>query len=116
MFINSRQNTPKKPMELFKCPADIPYKLEEEIKNTAIRAFKVLNCRDICRIDIRLNREDKPHVLDVNPLPGLIPNPNAHSCLPEAARVAGYTYDQLIYTILSKALERYNLKKDLIKL
>jgi len=101
---------PEKPLEIFRCPADIPQRLEKEIKHIAIRAFKGLNCRDLCRIDMRLDENDKPRVLEVNPLPGLIPDPDAHSCLPEAARAAGYTYDQLICTILWQALKRYKLQ------
>jgi len=103
-------DVPEKPLDMFRCPADIPQKLENEIRRIAIKAFRVLNCRDVCRIDVRLDENSKPHVLEVNPLPGLIPNPDAHSCLPEAARAAGFTYDQLICTILWQALERYNLQ------
>jgi len=103
-------DTPEKPLDMFRCPADMPLKLEKEIRRIAIKTFKVLNCRDICRIDVRLDKNGKPRVMEVNPLPGLIPNPDAHSCLPEAARAAGFTYDQLICTILWLALKRYNLQ------
>jgi len=103
-------DTPEKPFDISRCPADIPPKLEKEIRRIAVKTFKVLNCRDICRIDMRLDENGKPRVLEVNPLPGLIPNPDAHSCLPEAARAAGYTYDQLICTILWQALKRYDLQ------
>jgi len=104
-------DTPEKPLDMFRCPAEIPQKLEKEIRSIAVKTFKVLGCRDICRIDMRLDENDKPHVLEVNPLPGLIPNPDAHSCLPEAARAAGFTYDQLICTILWQALKRYNMQR-----
>ncbi|MEM2961090.1 MAG: ATP-grasp domain-containing protein, partial [Candidatus Bathyarchaeia archaeon] len=103
-------DTPENPLDIFKCPAEIPLDLEDGIKNIAIKAFKVLNCRDVCRIDMRLDDEGVPKILEVNPLPGLIPNPEAHSCLPEAAREAGFTYDQLICTILWQALKRCNLQ------
>ncbi len=101
---------PEKPLDMFRCPADIPQKLEKQIRRITTKAFKSLNCRDVCRIDVRLDRDGKLRVIEVNPLPGLIPNPDAHSCLPEAARAAGYTYDQLICTILWQALKRYNLQ------
>lgn len=103
-------DVPEKPLDIFRCPADISRRLEKEIKQIAVKTFKSLNCRDVCRIDMRLDENDILHVLEVNPLPGLIPNPDAHSCLPEAARAAGYTYDQLICTILWQALKRYNLQ------
>jgi len=102
-------DVPEKPLDIFRCPADISEELEEEIKLAAVKAFKVLHCRDVCRIDMRLNKNGKPYVLDVNPLPGMIPDHDAHSCLPEAAMAAGYTYDQLVCTILWQALKRYNL-------
>jgi D-alanine-D-alanine ligase len=102
-------DTPEKPLDIFECPANIPLNLENKIKDIAAQTFKVLNCRDLCRIDMRLDVKGEPRVLEVNPLPGLIPNPDAHSCLPEAARAAGLTYDQLICTILWQALKRYGL-------
>jgi D-alanine-D-alanine ligase len=102
-------DVPEKPLNIFNCPAEISERLSKTIGSIAVKTFKVLHCRDVCRIDMRLDEKARPHVLDVNPLPGMIPDPNAHSCLPEAAIVAGYTYDQLIFTILWKALRRYNL-------
>jgi D-alanine-D-alanine ligase len=101
-------DVPKKPLDIFHCPAKISDELENEIRHIAVNTFKVLNCKDLCRMDIRLDKNNKPRVLEVNPLPGLIPDPDAHSCLPEAARAAGYTYEQLICTILWQALKRYN--------
>jgi D-alanine-D-alanine ligase len=103
-------DTPEKPLDMFRCPADIPRKLEKDINRIAVKTFKVLHCRDVCRIDMRLGQDGKPRVLEVNPLPGMIPNPDAHSCLPEAASIAGYTYDQLICTILWQSIKRYNLQ------
>jgi D-alanine-D-alanine ligase len=114
-------DTPSKPLEIFQCPGNLSRELEERIKRIAVKTFKVLNCRDLCRIDMRLDENGMPHVLEVNPLPGLIPDPRAHSCLPEAARAAGFTYDQLICTILWQALKRYGMQNlfenlDLVKI
>lgn len=114
-------DTPDKPLDIFQCPADLPLNLEKSIKRLAVKTFKILGCRDVCRIDMRLDRKGVPHVLDVNPLPGLIPDPDAHSCLPEAARALGFTYEQLICTILWQALKRYRMEhlfknKSLVKI
>ncbi len=103
-------DVPEKPLDIFRCPADTSKELETRIRYIATRTFKVLNCRDLCRIDVRLDYKGEPRVLEVNPLPGLIPDPDAHSCLPEAASVAGLTYDELICTILWQALKRYNMQ------
>ncbi|MEM3440179.1 MAG: ATP-grasp domain-containing protein [Candidatus Bathyarchaeia archaeon] len=114
-------DVPGNPVEILHCPPQIPKEVEEEIKGIARKAFKALGCRDLCRIDIRMDGEGVPRVMEVNPLPGLIPNPDAHSCLPRAARAAGLTYDQLICTILWQALKRYGLEglfegKSLVKI
>ncbi len=103
-------DVPEKPLDIFCCPADISPELEKQIRKIAIKTFKVLNCRDLCRMDMRLDETGLPHVLEVNPLPGLIPDPDAHSCLPEAARAAGLSYEQLICTVLWQGLKRYNLQ------
>ncbi len=103
-------DTPESPLDMFRCPAGLPSRLREEIAWIATKTFQVLGCRDVCRIDVRLDADGRPHVLEVNPLPGLIPNPDSHSCLPEAARAAGLTYDQLICTILWEALKRCNME------
>jgi len=103
-------DVPEKPLDIFRCPANVSAELEKEIRQTAVRTFKVLNCRDLCRMDMRLDTAGKPRILEVNPLPGLIPDPDAHSCLPEAAREAGFTYEQLICTVLWQALKRHNLQ------
>jgi len=103
-------DVPEKPLDIFQCPADVPDGLEKKIWKTAAKTFRVLNCRDLCRMDMKLGDDGEPRVLEVNPLPGLIPDPDAHSCLPEAAAEAGFTYDQLICTIFWQALKRHNLQ------
>jgi hypothetical protein len=42
----------------------------------------------------------------LNPLPGIIPDPAMNSCFPKAARVAGYSYDELIQEVLRTAWRR----------
>ncbi|MEM2739401.1 MAG: ATP-grasp domain-containing protein [Candidatus Bathyarchaeia archaeon] len=103
-------DTPSNPLDMLRCPADIPYNLEAKLRDIALKAFKILGCRDVCRMDVRLDRYGEPRIMEVNPLPGLIPNPDAHSALPTAARAAGYSYDELICTILWYALERYGME------
>lgn len=103
-------DTPDKPLDILRCPADIPSSLEAKLRDIAVKTFRALRCRDVCRIDVRLDRYGEPCIMEVNPLPGLIPNPDAHSALPTAARAAGYSYDELICTILWYALERYGME------
>lgn len=102
-------DTPEKPLDIFKCPAEIDNKLKEVIEKVALSTFKVLRCRDWCRIDIRLDKNGIPNVLEVNPLPGILPNPEDNSCFPKAARAAGLTYNQMINEVLNAALKRYGM-------
>ena len=92
---------------IHKCPVEVSDKLKTKIEDVSKRAFKVLKCRDWCRIDIRLDKNEVPNIIELNPLPGVIPNPDAHSCFPLAARMAGMSYSQLINSVLDIALNRY---------
>jgi len=105
-------DTCENPIEIFDCPANLTSAIYEDLKSTVLNTFSILGCRDICRIDVRLNHEGYCYVLDVNPLPGLIKDPRANSCFPKAARMAGFTYDDLIKSILYYALERYGMCDD----
>lgn len=102
-------DTPDKPLEIFHCPADLSEKLINEIEDLVRKTCRILRIRDWARIDIRLDARDVPHILEINPLPGILPNPEDNSCLPKAARAAGYTYDQLINRVVWEACRRYGL-------
>jgi D-alanine-D-alanine ligase len=97
------------PIDVHECPAKIPTKLQKEIEAVCRETYRVLRCRDWCRIDIRLDEEGRPNVLELNPLPGILPNPDEHSCFPQAARAAGMDYNTLINAVLSAGIKRYNL-------
>ena len=102
-------DTREDPLDIFSCPAHLDAELEKNIRETAIKTFKVLNCRDWCRIDIRLDGFNNPNVIEVNPLPGVLPQPEDNSCFPKAARAAGYNYEQMINRVLLSAAKRYGL-------
>jgi D-alanine-D-alanine ligase len=97
------------PIEMYDCPADIGQELERRIKETCVRAFRVLRCRDWCRIDLRLDEHQNPHILELNPLPGILPNPDDHSAFPMAARAAGFSYSSMLNAVLDAAAVRYGL-------
>jgi D-alanine-D-alanine ligase len=103
-------DTVENPLEIFTCPAKISAKLEEKIKTVCAETFSVLRCRDWCRIDVRLDERGKVHVLELNPLPGILPTPEANSCFPKAARTANISYEDLINRVLDIACKRVGLK------
>ncbi|MBI4811319.1 MAG: ATP-grasp domain-containing protein [Ignavibacteriales bacterium] len=97
------------PLDIFSCPASLTPKLKNEIEDICRKAYTILRCRDWCRIDVRCDTEGKPHILELNPLPGILPNPEDNSCFPKAARAAGMSYNQLIQAVLLIAAGRYGL-------
>jgi len=103
-------DTPEKPLPIFRCPADIDAALEKRIREVVGRACRILRIRDWCRVDIRLDERQEPNILEINPLPGILPNPEENSCLPKAARTAGYSYSGLIHRVVEEAARRWGLQ------
>jgi D-alanine-D-alanine ligase len=97
------------PLRIFACPARLRPALRAEIERICLEAYRILRCRDWCRIDVRLDGEDRPHLLELNPLPGILPRPEDNSCFPKAARAAGMSYNGLINTVLDCACRRYGM-------
>ena len=103
-------DTPDEPLDIFECPARIGASLQSAIEDVVLRAYRVLGCRDWSRIDVRLDAAGVPNIVEVNPLPGILPNPEDNSCLPKAARAAGMSYDELIQAALLHAAERNGVR------
>ncbi len=101
-------DSPNSGIEFVVCPAKIDKKLENMIKQTAIDTFNALGCLDFCRIDMRLDKNNIPNVLEVNPIAGLIPDPKENSRFPKACYAAGMTYNEIILSILNTAVKRVN--------
>jgi D-alanine-D-alanine ligase len=108
-------DTPDKPLDIFKCPAPVSPVLKAKIENVVARTCAVLRIRDWCRVDVRLDEKSEPNILEVNPLPGILPNPEDNSCLPKAARTAGYSYSDLIHRVVEEASRRYGLRQTRIR-
>jgi D-alanine--D-alanine ligase len=87
----------------FEVPAKLDAALEREIAECTTQAFKALGCRDVARIDLRLDARGRVHFLECNPLPGLSPG---FSDLCVIAEAAGISYVQLIGAILEPAIQR----------
>jgi D-alanine-D-alanine ligase len=101
---------PDSPLHIFECPAQIPDALRRAIERVTLRAYRALGCRDWARVDVRLDGAGVPNVVEVNPLPGILPDPADNSCFPKAALAAGISYKTLIQTVLSLAAERQHVR------
>lgn len=91
------------------CPAPLDPALDEQLRLLTAAVFRVTGCKDVARVDFRLDSHNgnKPYILEVNPLPGLNPG-YSDLCLEAAA--AGWSYERLINTIVDLASERHGLQ------
>ena len=75
----------------------------QQVRETALSAWRGLGCRDAGRMDLRSDRSGRPNFMEVNPLAGLHPQ---HSDLPIIFSLMGKTFHQLIDMIMHSALKR----------
>jgi D-alanine-D-alanine ligase len=86
------------------CPAPLEPGQQQELFQLAAAVFRVTGCKDVGRVDFRLDENDgQPYILEINPLPGLNPH---YSDLCVEAKAAGWSYGRLINTIVDLAVAR----------
>lgn len=86
----------------YNCPACLPKDIYIKVQEVALSAFNAIGGRDFGRVDIMLDLENQPYVLEVNTIPGLTET----SLLPKAAMQVGYDFDKLCLKIVEMALTR----------
>lgn len=84
------------------CPAPVPQTIEKKAKEIAFKAFKVMGCRDYARVDMRLAKDNKLYILEVNPNPDITDGAG----FMRSAEHGGMTYSQLLKRIVKYALGR----------
>lgn len=84
------------------CPADFDAATTKRIQDAALGAFNAIGGRDYARVDVMVRANGDPIVLEVNTLPGMTET----SLLPDAAKAAGITYEQLCKKMIDLALKR----------
>jgi len=100
------------PLQIFSCPAKLEPMLQRAIETLCIRAFRHLGCRDWSRIDVRLDADGTPNIIEVNPLPGVLPRPEQNSCFPKAARAAGLSYPEMILSVVDASCRRLGIPQE----
>ncbi len=81
------------------CPANLSEHEINKCNEVSKKVFKVLRGRGIPRVDIILDDEGTPYVLEMNTIPGMTPT----SLLPMAALKMGMNFDDLVIEILKTA-------------
>ena len=87
------------------CPAPISQQLDRKLRNIAIDTYKAVDCKDFGRVDIRVDREGNPYVLEINPLPSLA----ADDVFAISPKTEGLDYNSVINRIIHQALKRHQL-------
>lgn len=82
------------------CPAGLSDELEAQIRDLAVRAFSALDCSHWGRVDVMLDENEQPILLEANTVPGM----TDHSLVPMAAKVVGLNFEQLVVQILKATL------------
>jgi len=88
------------------CPSNLEPELAKKLQHYAWRAHNIIGALDVSRIDIRLDAEGQPCLMEINPLPGLTPD---YSDLCLIAKAAGISYTDLILEILYLGASRYGM-------
>ncbi len=92
----------------YECPPKLSATELKNVERAARETFTALDCRDVARIDLRMDNSGNVYVLEVNPLPGLTPD---YSDLVLIANAANMSYRTLIAEILTGALKRLREKR-----
>ncbi|OHB48750.1 MAG: hypothetical protein A2Y10_06475 [Planctomycetes bacterium GWF2_41_51] len=89
-------NTPRK------IPADLSENLYSRIEKLSIAAWHTIGCRDYARVEFRLDEDEKPYIIEVNPNPDI----SIEAGFAAALEAAGIPYEMFIFAILDNANER----------
>lgn len=80
-------------------PAPVPDGLAQKIQTIAAGAYKALGCEGFARIDVRIDENERPYILEVNTIPGFTET----SLFPKAAKEAGISFTAVCEKLLDVA-------------
>ena len=75
--------------------------LYKEVKEMALKTYKALKCEVYSRIDMIVNKEGTPYILEVNTHPGM----TAASLFPKSAKGEGYSFSEFLDLIIETSLK-----------
>lgn len=101
----AKQSNPfENPIFDLQCPVQLGREMDRKISAFAKKVFKLLGCRDVARIDFRIDGKGNIYFIEINPLPGLSPG---FSDLVVMADRCGMSYESLIKRIVTPAIQRW---------
>lgn len=99
--IQTKSDKMSEPLEK-RCPAKLDSETEQRMKSLCVEAFNKLGLHDYSRVDIRMDKEGRMYILELNSMASL----GRTGSFVAAAKTAGYTYDSLINKMLDVAAVR----------
>ena len=84
------------------CPADLDRTLAKKLTEIALKAGSLFGCRDYFRVDLRVDKNNNPYILEINQNPDL----SEDDGLASIAKAKGYSYKELLAKILKSAAAR----------
>lgn len=84
-------------------PAKVPKRLTSLLTELAIDTYNILDCHDYGRVELRVDKNNNPYVLELNPNPSI----NKGDEVPGTAELIGMSYEDFIEEILKSAIRRY---------
>lgn len=84
-------------------PKNINKRMESLITEIALDTYNILDCHDYGRVEIRVDKDDNPYVLELNPNPSI----NIDDCVPDAAKLTHLDYGDFLEEIIFMAIKRY---------
>jgi D-alanine-D-alanine ligase len=90
------------PSRAWLCPVELNPQLDEAAGRMAATMFEALRCRDMARVDLRVDEAGRLYFLEINPLPTFDPEGSVGLL----AEYLGVSYAQIIHQILNAALLR----------
>jgi D-alanine-D-alanine ligase len=82
-------------------PARVSEEIHQTVSNLSERVYHALGCRGYARVDFIVDHDGNPFVLEINTIPGM----TEMSLVPDAARAAGISFDELVEKIVRLGLE-----------
>jgi len=83
-------------------PADLPEEVAAKVRQTAMRAYRALECRGLARVDFFVAQDGSMQVNEVNAMPGF----TNISMYPKMWQAGGLQYPGLVNTLINLALEK----------
>ncbi len=87
----------------YRCPSDLSAKDEKQLQQLIQAAAKTLDIADWARVDIMVDDDGQPWLIEINTIPGMTET----SLVPKSAKVAGLDFSETVLTLLNTSWEGY---------